>query len=118
MRGGGEGGRGTVCRSGTCCTEARTSMAAAGMPMVGRMRMRCAQQCRSHAYCLFIVLRLPALRRLAPVALAQGKKIAPVCDAAGVKAFPTWVIGGKTLEAELTLDEVEAELLRAEQAAP
>mgnify|MGYP001807566211 CR=1 FL=1 len=34
-----------------------------------------------------------------------------------MRAFPTWVIGGKTIEGELLLDEVEKELARAEAAA-
>jgi hypothetical protein len=40
----------------------------------------------------------------------QGEKVAPACEAAGVRAFPTWVIGGKTIEGELSLEELAAEL--------
>ncbi|EFJ41997.1 hypothetical protein VOLCADRAFT_107426 [Volvox carteri f. nagariensis] len=47
----------------------------------------------------------------------RGEKVAPACEAANVRAFPTWVIGGKTLEGELQLDEVEREVQRAEAAA-
>ncbi|PNW74514.1 hypothetical protein CHLRE_12g493150v5 [Chlamydomonas reinhardtii] len=47
----------------------------------------------------------------------KGEKLAPLCEAANVRAFPTWVIGGKTIEGELLLDEVEKELARAEAAA-
>jgi hypothetical protein len=32
------------------------------------------------------------------------------CEAAGVRAFPTWVINGKTVEGELTLEALEAKL--------
>ena len=34
----------------------------------------------------------------------------PACEAAGVRAFPTWVVNGRTVEGELSLDELEAEL--------
>lgn len=47
----------------------------------------------------------------------QGQPIEPVCDAAGVRAFPTWIIGGKTIEGELELEQVEAELQKLEAAA-
>lgn len=47
----------------------------------------------------------------------KGEKVATVCDAANVRAFPTWVIGGKTIEGELDLDEVERELDRVEREA-
>ncbi|GLI59163.1 hypothetical protein VaNZ11_000990 [Volvox africanus] len=47
----------------------------------------------------------------------RGEKVAPACEAANVRAFPTWMIGGRTIEGELQLDEVEKELLRAEAAA-
>lgn len=53
----------------------------------------------------------------APCATPQGEKVATVCDAANVRAFPTWVIGGKTIEGELDLDEVERELDRVEREA-
>ncbi len=55
--------------------------------------------------------------RSPPPANPQGEKVAPVCDAANVRAFPTWVIGGKTIEGELDLDEVERELARVEREA-
>ena len=32
------------------------------------------------------------------------------CEEAGVRAFPTWVINGRTVEGELSLDALEAEL--------
>ncbi|PNH08009.1 hypothetical protein TSOC_005456 [Tetrabaena socialis] len=47
----------------------------------------------------------------------QGEKPAALCEAANVRAFPTWVIGGKTIEGELSLSEVEVEVARAEAAA-
>ncbi|GIL84640.1 hypothetical protein Vretimale_14537 [Volvox reticuliferus] len=47
----------------------------------------------------------------------RGEKVAPACAAANIRAFPTWVIGGKTIEGELQLDELEKELVRAEAAA-
>lgn len=37
----------------------------------------------------------------------QGVKIAPACEAAGVKAFPTWVINGNLTEGQLNLDALE-----------
>lgn len=42
-----------------------------------------------------------------PEGWKRGVKIAPACEAAGVKAFPTWVINGKTLEGELSLEMLE-----------
>ncbi|GLC37706.1 hypothetical protein PLESTB_000887200 [Pleodorina starrii] len=44
----------------------------------------------------------------------RGEKVAPLCEAANVRAFPTWSIGGKTIEGELLLSEIEKELQRAE----
>ena len=40
----------------------------------------------------------------------QGTKIADACQEAGVRAFPTWSINGKTIEGELSLEELEKEL--------
>jgi hypothetical protein len=40
----------------------------------------------------------------------QGVKIAPACEEAGVKAFPTWVINGTLTEGELDLNALEAML--------
>ena len=40
----------------------------------------------------------------------QGAKMVPACEAAGVRAFPTWVVNGRTVEGELSLDALEAEL--------
>jgi hypothetical protein len=34
-------------------------------------------------------------------------KIAPACEAAGVKAFPTWVIGGTATEGQLELSALQ-----------
>lgn len=39
--------------------------------------------------------------------MLQGIKIADACDAASVKAFPTWVIGGQNIEGELDLAQLE-----------
>ncbi|KAG2492135.1 hypothetical protein HYH03_009626 [Edaphochlamys debaryana] len=47
----------------------------------------------------------------------KGEKMSPLCDTAGVQAFPTWVIGGKKIEGELTLTELEKELDKAAAAA-
>jgi len=38
--------------------------------------------------------------------LAQGMPLDPACDAAGVKAFPTWIINGRSYEGELDLDQL------------
>lgn len=43
-----------------------------------------------------------------PQTLVQGVKLAPACEAASVKAFPTWVINGATTEGELELQQLEA----------
>lgn len=40
----------------------------------------------------------------------QGVKIAPACEEAGVKAFPTWVINGSVTEGQLDLNALEAML--------
>jgi hypothetical protein len=40
----------------------------------------------------------------------QGVKVVDACEAAGVRAFPTWVINGQTVEGELTLEALEAKL--------
>lgn len=42
--------------------------------------------------------------------LLQGAKVAAACETANVKAFPTWVIGGRNIEGELQLPELQAEL--------
>jgi hypothetical protein len=44
----------------------------------------------------------------------QGVKIADACEAAGVKAFPTWVINGATTEGQLELSQLEAMLDEAQ----
>jgi hypothetical protein len=41
-------------------------------------------------------------------------KIADACEAAGVKAFPTWVINGVTTEGQLELDQLEQMLAEAQ----
>ena len=43
----------------------------------------------------------------------QGETEAKACADAGVRAFPTWIINDKTVEGELTFDEVD-KLLRGE----
>jgi len=40
----------------------------------------------------------------------KGVKVVDACDAAGVRAFPTWVINGKVVEGELTLEALQKEL--------
>jgi len=37
----------------------------------------------------------------------QGVKIADACEAASVKAFPTWLIGGTATEGQLDLAQLE-----------
>jgi protein-disulfide isomerase len=34
--------------------------------------------------------------------------MAPACDAAGVKAFPTWVINGQKIEGQQSLEALAA----------
>jgi hypothetical protein len=48
-----------------------------------------------------------------PEGWQRGVQIAPACDAAGVQAFPTWVINGRMLEGELTLEQIKEELAAA-----
>jgi len=43
-----------------------------------------------------------------PPSPTQGVKIAPACEAASVKAFPTWVINGAATEGQLDLAQLEA----------
>ncbi|GAX79665.1 hypothetical protein CEUSTIGMA_g7106.t1 [Chlamydomonas eustigma] len=45
-----------------------------------------------------------------PTGWRRGERIADVCEAAGVRAFPTWVINGRTVEGDLSLDALEQEL--------
>ncbi len=52
------------------------------------------------------------------VCVSQGTKVIDACDAAGVRAFPTWVINGKVVEGQLTLDALEAELASTEPVTP
>merc|ERR1712094_20367 len=40
----------------------------------------------------------------------KGSKGNPACNAAGVKAFPTWVIKGQTFEGEQTFEQLEQAL--------
>jgi uncharacterized membrane protein len=40
----------------------------------------------------------------------RGEKIAEVCETAGVRAFPTWIINGRIVEGDLSLDALEQEL--------
>lgn len=47
----------------------------------------------------------------------QGVKIADACEAASVKAFPTWVINGNVTEGQLELDQLEQMLQEATQPA-
>jgi hypothetical protein len=37
-------------------------------------------------------------------------KLAEACEAASVRAFPTWIINGQVVEGELDLDQVAAQL--------
>jgi len=46
----------------------------------------------------------------------KGAKADAACEAVPVKAFPTWVIGGRVIEGELDLDELE-EMLNSDQRA-
>ncbi|MEW5308528.1 MAG: hypothetical protein WDW38_000480 [Sanguina aurantia] len=48
-----------------------------------------------------------------PEGWQRGAKVAAACESANVKAFPTWVIGGRNIEGELLLPELEAELNKA-----
>lgn len=47
--------------------------------------------------------------------LQQGVKLAPACQDASVRAFPTWVIGSSVTEGQLELDQLEALLNDAQQ---
>ncbi|GFH15452.1 VKc domain-containing protein [Haematococcus lacustris] len=53
-----------------------------------------------------------------PEGWQRGAQVAPACEAAGVRAFPTWVINGRLLEGELTLDSLEQELGNLDSTAP
>lgn len=55
--------------------------------------------------------------RVLPPLPPQDEMVAPACKAANVRAFPTWVIGDKSVEGMLQLDEIEREVARAEAAA-
>jgi hypothetical protein len=46
--------------------------------------------------------------------LPQGVKIAPACEEASVRAFPTWVIGGSVTEGQLDLNALEDLLTQAQ----
>lgn len=48
--------------------------------------------------------------------LLQGVSMAKSCSDAGVRAFPTWVIGGKILEGEQTFDKLDTELKALQEA--
>lgn len=41
---------------------------------------------------------------------AQEAKVNPVCTAADLEGFPTWIIGGQKLSGEQTFDQLEAAL--------
>lgn len=45
-----------------------------------------------------------------PEGWQRGVQIAPACEAAGVQAFPTWVINGRVVEGELSLEQIDEEL--------
>jgi hypothetical protein len=57
---------------------------------------------------------LPLLPCAALAVLLQGVKIADACEAAGVKAFPTWVINGAVTEGQVELQQLEAMLAEAQ----
>ena len=40
----------------------------------------------------------------------QGVRMVAACEEAGIKAFPTWSINGRTVEGDLSLGALEAEL--------
>jgi len=40
----------------------------------------------------------------------QEAKVNPVCTAADLAGFPTWIIGGQKLSGEQTFDQLEAAL--------
>jgi hypothetical protein len=48
----------------------------------------------------------------------QGTPLAPECEAAGVRAFPTWVINGQLVEGQQTLTALAAQLDAPPPAAP
>lgn len=49
---------------------------------------------------------------------AQDVRLAQECVDARLTGFPAWTINGRTLSGERTLDQLEAELRKAPQAAP
>jgi uncharacterized membrane protein len=49
-----------------------------------------------------------------PEGWKKGVKLAPACEAAGVKAFPTWVVNGAVTEGQLELSALEALLTEAQ----
>eukprot|EP00798_Chlamydomonas_sp_ICE-L_P015767 gene15767-21890_t len=51
-----------------------------------------------------------------PTGWKKGATMAQACQDAGVKAFPSWVINGKLIEGELTLEDAEKELALANEA--
>eukprot|EP00878_Enallax_costatus_P002963 GHUV01003159.1.p1 GENE.GHUV01003159.1~~GHUV01003159.1.p1 ORF type:complete len:370 (+),score=119.68 GHUV01003159.1:213-1322(+) len=52
-----------------------------------------------------------------PEGWKKGVKIADACEAASVKAFPTWIINGNTTEGQLELEQLEQQLQDAAQPA-
>mmetsp|Transcript_15603 Transcript_15603/g.26985 ORF Transcript_15603/g.26985 Transcript_15603/m.26985 type:complete len:349 (-) Transcript_15603:233-1279(-) len=51
-----------------------------------------------------------------PEGWKQGVKVIEACDAAGVRAFPTWVINGNLVEGEQTFEALQEELSKPPQA--
>ena len=48
-----------------------------------------------------------------PNGFSRGAGPAPACVAAGIEGFPSWVVGGETLEGEQSFGELDAALARA-----
>ena len=67
------------------------------------MTVLCTLGC---VHCVYCVL-------LAGSANLQGIEEADACKAANVRAYPTWVVNGTTVEGELTFDEFD-KLLKGE----
>lgn len=85
--------------------------------------MACEVDVMTQGSCCFVILPVSILASLPVCRLTcivagvlsqmvvmlqlQGVKIADACEAASVKAFPTWVINGKATEGQLDLEQLE-----------
>lgn len=72
--------------------------------LLNGLQQTCAETLQAELPCAFLLC----------FCVPQGVKVAPACEEASVRAFPTWVIGGSVTEGQLDLNALEELLTQAQ----